>query len=92
MELGAVQKTSSIFTNDCCLLFAPCTQMQFRHLDVVTICPLVVKSIVTTFESDTVVETFLGAQVNFFEATLNTLLYGEHVATPGGDRQGGLEA
>ena len=31
MELGAVQ-TSLIFTNDCCLLFAPCTQMQFRHL------------------------------------------------------------
>ena len=85
MELGAVQ-TSSIFTNDCCLLFAPCTQMQFRHLDVVIICPLVVKSIVTE------VKTFLGAQVNFFEATQNTLLNGEHVATPGGDRQGGLEA
>ena len=62
------------------------------YIDVVTICPLVVKSIVTTFESDTVVETFLGAQENFFEATQNTLLYGEHVATPGGDRQGGLEA
>ena len=63
--------------------------MQFRHLDVVIICPLVVKSIVTE------VKTFLGAQVSqvyFFEATQNTLLYGEHVATPGGDRQGGLEA